>query len=207
MTAQPSDAAIRTPDRVLTYEELEKAKSVLSCRIAQRLSLSEEASQFGVPRVAVLMPKGWEQIVACLGVLAASCSYVPLELSDHRWEKVLEKAECSLVLIASCSDLKRRLKTYSFLEVTEKLLTEDVPSTSVPHTWRSEPGDTAYIIFTSGSTGEPKGVVISHESACNTCISINNLIHLTKDDNVSCHRDSECFLSSFSRGLFTYICH
>ena len=35
------------------------------------------------------------------------------------------------------------------------------------------PDSLAYVIFTSGSTGEPKGVMLSHRAALNTCLDIN----------------------------------
>ncbi|EGH18367.1 yersiniabactin non-ribosomal peptide synthetase, partial [Pseudomonas savastanoi pv. glycinea str. race 4] len=42
----------------------------------------------------------------------------------------------------------------------------------------------AYIIYTSGSTGEPKGVVISHQSALNTCMDISQRHGVGPDDCV-----------------------
>ena len=46
-------------------------------------------------------------------------------------------------------------------------------SSTPPMNSAVDPDSLAYVIFTSGSTGEPKGVMLSHRAALNTCLDIN----------------------------------
>ncbi|MED5672848.1 AMP-binding protein, partial [Enterobacter hormaechei] len=46
------------------------------------------------------------------------------------------------------------------------------------------PHQAAYVIYTSGSTGEPKGVVVSHASAMNTCLDLNRRYNISDKDRV-----------------------
>ncbi|WP_308425776.1 AMP-binding protein, partial [Sphaerisporangium melleum] len=89
--------------------------------------------------VGVVMPRGVDQVVAVLGVLAVGGVYVPVGVDQPvvRRERMLAGAGVVCVL------------------------------TGVDVCWGAVPlagpvgvsgGDLAYVIFTSGSTGEPKGV-------------------------------------------------
>ncbi len=46
------------------------------------------------------------------------------------------------------------------------------------------PDSLAYVIFTSGSTGEPKGVMLTHRAALNTCLDINRRFGIGPQDRV-----------------------
>src|SRR3984885_1467505 len=99
--------------------------------------------------VALRLPRGPDEIVGVLGVLAAGGVYLPLAADQPpaRLERMLAAAGARLVLDdLACSAATPPLRAPVVVEV-------DSP---------------AYIIFTSGSTGEPKGVVISHRAARNT---------------------------------------
>ena len=47
---------------------------------------------------------------------------------------------------------------------------------------KNAPEDLAYVIYTSGSTGMPKGVMITHHSAANTIMDINQRFQITEKD-------------------------
>ncbi|MCA1278157.1 non-ribosomal peptide synthetase [Saccharopolyspora sp. 7B] len=99
--------------------------------------------------VAISLPKGPEQVVAALGVLATGAAYLPLPV-DHppaRRERVLASAGARIVVDA------------------------DFPvhgAAPLPAPAATAPRDLAYVLYTSGSTGEPKGVEITHAAAMNT---------------------------------------
>lgn len=67
----------------------------------------------------------------------------------------------------------------TFLAWQDAIRHKALPSPKVVGAW--EP---AYIIYTSGSTGVPKGVIISHRGALNTCAALNRRYAVTADDRV-----------------------
>jgi amino acid adenylation domain-containing protein len=120
-------------------------------------------------RIAILMSKGWEQVVACLAISMAGCVFVPLSLSEAhgRLSSILEDADISLILSTTSNDFDL-LDHYLTLEIV--LTDKNVTSFNFPKYNYKTP---AYIIYTSGTTGKPKGVIISHQSVLNTILDIN----------------------------------
>jgi amino acid adenylation domain-containing protein len=174
--ARPEALAVIAPDRVLTYAELDAR----SARVAQRL-VSEGVRPNTL--VAVVMEKGWEQIVAVLGILRAGAAYVPIDASlpEERLWHLLGRAEASIALTQD-----RIERTLGWPPGVRRHVVEDAPPPlpcALP-TPRTTPEDIAYVIFTSGSTGLPKGVVIDHRGALNTIVDINTRFRIRADDRV-----------------------
>lgn len=126
-------------------------------------ALSERGVAPGEP-VVVTLPRGPDQVVAVLGVLAAGGCYVPVgtDQPPMRRARIVERAGARLIL----TDEQDR--TVGAVPMQRCRETEPLPQ-PVP----VDPDGPAYILFTSGSTGEPKGVEISHGAAVNTIESIN----------------------------------
>jgi non-ribosomal peptide synthetase component F len=140
--------ASRTPDaiavigeRTLTYLQLRRGAAILAQQIRPHRM------------VAVIMHKGWEQ------VLAGGAVYVPIspDLPTERLHHLLEHAEITLAVTQP--GVIENLPV-PHIEVDGSFLTGDEP----PIRWERKPSDLAYIIYTSGSTGLPKGVSQHHES-------------------------------------------
>jgi len=129
--------------------------------------------------VAVIMRKGWEQVLAVTGILAGGAAYVPIspELPTERLHHLLRHAEITLAVTqpVGTEDLP-----VPRIDIDETFLTGDEP----PIRWDREPSDLAYIIYTSGSTGLPKGVMINHRGAINTILDINQRWHVGPTDRV-----------------------
>jgi len=187
---RPHQSAVIAPGRTLTYEELYRR----SLRVAQRLR------EMGVKPntlVAVVMEKGWEQVVAVLGILQAGAAYLPIDagLPKSRLWYLLEHARARFALTQSWLD--QRLEWPDGIERfpidTQGLAGIDDSPLEPAQTQ----DDLAYVIYTSGSTGLPKGVMIDHRGAVNTVEDINRRFRIGPEDRVLA-------LSSLSFDLSVY---
>ncbi|WP_227998340.1 non-ribosomal peptide synthetase [Nocardia australiensis] len=117
--------------------------------------------------VAVQLPKGPDQIVATLGVLAAGAVYVPIGF-DQPAARRAEILRTGTVVAALT------VGSRSIPEVRTLALAE---ARSHPEPLRrpifGDPETIAYVLFTSGSTGKPKGVQVPHRAAMNTIDDLN----------------------------------
>lgn len=186
---QPHKTAIVTRDRTLTYQQLCDRANQLGRQLRQ---LGAKPNQL----VAVVMEKGWEQVVAVLGILAAGAAYVPIdpELPTERRQHLIERGEVRCILTQSWLD--------TTLEWSDNLIrlcidTQDVAETYTPLKPVQNAGDLAYVIYTSGSTGLPKGVAIDHQGAVNTILDVNKRFEVKDSDRVLA-------LSSLSFDLSVY---
>jgi amino acid adenylation domain-containing protein len=185
----PERDAIIAHDRRLTYGELARESQALAVRL-RRAGARPNAL------IAVSFAKGWEQIVAVMGVLEAGAAYLPLDpaLPAARRELLLKHADCSIVVSTEpfVSDLapELRAKLVTLDRLDEESLNDFSPAATGAD-------DLAYVIFTSGSTGMPKGVMITHRAALNTIDDINERFAV-------CARDRVLALSSLSFDLSVY---
>jgi len=184
-------AAVVTTRRTLTYQELGDRAQQLAYQLQQRGARPNQL-------IAIVMEKGWEQVVAALGILAAGAAYVPIdpELPAERRSHLLQQTNVQLVLTQSWLDT-----TLTWTEGIQRICVDVIqlehePST-LPKSQPVNPSDLAYIIYTSGSTGLPKGVMIDHQGAVNTILDINQRFGISSDDRVLA-------LSSLSFDLSVY---
>ncbi|QLL05815.1 non-ribosomal peptide synthetase [Mycobacterium vicinigordonae] len=119
--------------------------------------------------VGVQLPKGRDQIVAVLGVLAAGGAYVPIgfDQPEARQAKILQGADVVAALTLGGTNLGAGVPCLSL--DTARTYTKPLPAPIVPNT-----GAIAYVLFTSGSTGQPKGVEVPHSAAMNTIDAVND---------------------------------
>ncbi|MCA2219601.1 AMP-binding protein, partial [Jidongwangia harbinensis] len=130
----PQAPAVAAGDVVLSYEQL-------SARVDGLARWLVEQGVGADSRVAVMVPRSVDLVVALLAVWRAGGAYVPVD-ADYPAERVryvLEDADPVLVL--SSVDQVGGAETV------------------LP---RLHAGQTAYVIYTSGSTGRPKGVLVPH---------------------------------------------
>nr|WP_311279584.1 polyketide synthase [Paenibacillus sp. MER 180] len=163
----------------ITYRELD----ILSSHVAKLLQ--EQVSDMDRP-IAVLLEKGWMQVVAVLGVLRAGLVYLPLDAS---------LPEARIRTILANSSTQTILTQTSIVELVHACSAEvrvvELDALDMPANKRSDyerrvhPQGWAYIIYTSGSTGEPKGVLIDHIGAMNTVTDINSRFNVTSDDRIA----------------------
>jgi mycobactin phenyloxazoline synthetase len=133
--------------------------------------------------VAVQLPKGRDQVLAVLGVLAAGATYVPIgfDQPDGRRAKILETADIAAALTVEGASMSAEtgevipcVSIDAARDYSEPLAQPDFPDT----------GEIAYVIFTSGSTGQPKGVDVPHSAAMNTIDAVNEWLEVDSSDRV-----------------------
>jgi amino acid adenylation domain-containing protein len=185
----PDQVALISGSQSFSYRELDDLSSRLACALKSRGARSNTL-------VAVVMEKGWEQVVAVLGILRAGAAYLPIDagLPADRVKKLLRLGEVTIALTQK-QDLGDTwpdgVKTIQITHETLRTFPAEAPAVDVC------PEDLAYVIYTSGSTGEPKGVMINHQGVVNTIEDINSRFGVTKDDRVLA-------LSSLSFDLSVY---
>ncbi|MGX7825343.1 amino acid adenylation domain-containing protein [Actinokineospora sp. 24-640] len=157
----PDAVAVISPDRVLTYRDL----AALAGGVAAQLA----GCAPGEP-VLVRQDRGWRQVVALLGVLAAGGAYVPIarDWPAGRVAAVQAKVGARHVVGEPVDGCRQ--------------ITVDSPGE--PPDVPEDPDALAYVLFTSGTTGEPKGVALRHRAAANTVADVNRRYGVGPADRV-----------------------
>ncbi len=173
----PAQPAVISSCRTLTYEEL-------SLRADLVRSFLVENGVKPNTLVAVVMEKGWEQVVAVLGILKAGAAYLPVasENPDERIRLLLHEGDIGIALTQSWIDGKINWpQNVARLSIDQMALKE---RDNILHDRDVHQEDLAYVIYTSGSTGSPKGVMIDHRGAVNTVLDINRRFCVGTEDRV-----------------------
>jgi non-ribosomal peptide synthetase component F len=146
--------AVRGETEALTYAELDARTT----RLAQ--NLVARGVRPGA-RVAVLMDRSIDLVVATLAILKAGGAYVPLNRNDpqKRLEQLVGDTQAHLVLTDGGTTDPGRLGGVSCLSFAE--LMSPASDAALP---RVDAGGIACVLFTSGSTGRPKGIAITHRN-------------------------------------------
>lgn len=170
------ELAVISSGRTLTYQELFE----LSNQVGHWLR------RLGSCRglVAVVMEKGWEQIVAVLGILASGAAYVPIDpnLPQERINYLLENSEAKIILtqswlnenLAWVEEIQRLCIDSAELDLESKEPLEPIQTAD----------NLAYVIYTSGSTGLPKGVMITHRNVVNVVVHTNKRFKVSPQDRI-----------------------
>ncbi|MGA5036763.1 non-ribosomal peptide synthase/polyketide synthase [Streptomyces capoamus] len=134
----PDAPAVHDGDRELTYRQLDAWATALAARLVAGGLAAED-------RVALLMDRSAELVVAQLAVLMAGGAYVPVDARapEERRRTLLDRAGATVRLTAA--------------EVTAARA-----GTAGGRPPAADPDRLAYVMFTSGSTGVPKPVAVRH---------------------------------------------
>ncbi|MEQ9672605.1 MAG: amino acid adenylation domain-containing protein [Coleofasciculus sp. G2-EDA-02] len=175
--ARVHETAIISPQRTLTYQDLYEQSNQVGHKLR---SLGATPNQL----VAIVMEKGWEQIVAVMGILAAGAAYVPIDsnLPQERFSYLLENSEADIVLTQSWLNEK-----LPWAEGIHRLCIDKgdfAEESKEPLQPVQTPDDLAYVIYTSGSTGLPKGVMITHRNVVNVVVHTNQRFNISSQDRI-----------------------
>jgi mycobactin peptide synthetase MbtE len=150
LTALVGEQAARTPDatavvyegRHYSYREInEEANRLAHWLIGQGIGTED--------RVAVLLDKSPDLVIAALGIVKAGAVYLPIDPTypEDRLTYILADSDPKVVLREPVTGIDG--------------YRSDDP-TDADRVRPLQPGNTAYLIYTSGSTGLPKGVPVPH---------------------------------------------
>jgi amino acid adenylation domain-containing protein len=186
--------AIKTKDRELTYDELNRAAN----RVAHAILAARGERQ---EQVALLCDQGAAAIAATLGVLKAGKTYVPLDPSVPKTRNgyILSDAQIGLILtddenISLALDLAPNDVAVINIDALESSLSSENPGLHI------SPDRLSYLMYTSGSTGEPKGVVQNHRNVLYKTMGWINVVHISPGDRLSLLRSLN--VSGSIRDLF-----
>jgi amino acid adenylation domain-containing protein len=178
--------AIKTPQRQLTYDEL----NILANRLA-RLIIHQSPNN---SPVAILSNHGAPAIIAILAALKASTTFLCLDpaLPGTRIEQILNDSGSDLIITndeclnpgVELSDNHRRVINMDHCD-------DSIPSANL--NLKSSPDSVAYILYTSGSTGKPKGVLRTHRIDLRNIRHVTNTLRITNEDRIT-------LLGSYSTG-------
>ncbi|MCD5351436.1 salicylate synthase [Kineosporia mesophila] len=162
----PDRAALVWPGGELSYGALaDQARGTAGALIARGVRPGDA--------VGVHLPKGPEQIVAVMGVLAAGGVYVPVGVQQPpaRIARIAQTAGIQVAITSLPQNWPASVATGEGLHDHEGVSAGD-----------GRLDEAAYLLFTSGSTGAPKGVEVSHRAAMNTIDDLVDRLGIGPDD-------------------------
>jgi amino acid adenylation domain-containing protein len=160
----PNKVAISTPNRQLTYQELNLR--------AEKLAIQLLAADVGrdVP-VAICIESSIAMIVGALGILKAGGAFLPLDPAspEERLSFILRDSQSRVLLTAASgkNSLTAAVQYVIGLDEEGRATTPSSENERARASFEVAAEDLAYIIYTSGSTGVPKGVQITHGNLSN----------------------------------------
>jgi amino acid adenylation domain-containing protein/non-ribosomal peptide synthase protein (TIGR01720 family) len=171
----PARLAVRSGSASLTYAAMDVRASAVA-RGLRALGVTRER------RVGIVLPRGIEFVVACLGVWKAGGAYVPIDPSwpAARVAQVLDDAGIEVVvtdraraermptrgvhvLLLEAGEIAAPVPATGAVTVTAPADVDAAADAAADATWPAVfPGQAGYVLYTSGSTGKPKGVLVPH---------------------------------------------
>jgi amino acid adenylation domain-containing protein len=116
-------------------------------------------------KVAIVMERSLEMIVAMLGILKSGAAYVPLDPIYPAERLIYTLLDSGSQVLLTQATLIPQLPSFACTVIQLDAESAQIETNSSGNLRRTiDPENAAYIIYTSGSTGKPKGAVIRHGS-------------------------------------------
>ncbi|WP_135451335.1 non-ribosomal peptide synthetase, partial [Mycobacterium sp. DL99] len=155
VTNTPETVALVHESRSLTYRELDEASNRLAHLLIGRGAGPGQ-------RVALLLPRTIEAVVAILAVLKTGAAYLPIDPAMPETRIRFLLTDAGPIAAITTAGLADRLDGCDLPVIdAEDPAIETYPCTGLPV---PAADDIAQIIYTSGTTGVPKGVVVTHHN-------------------------------------------
>lgn len=171
--------AIYSENKAITYGHLYEKSQQLGTYLINSMDFNDKT-----PVVGIIMDKGWQQVVAVMGILASGAIFLPLDsnLPKDRMKYALQKANVKMVITKDkqLSILKENLSdTIPLISIDDKNIYK-ATNTILPIKYE----ELICIIYTSGSTGLPKGVMVTQEGLINSIAYTNNKFNINYFDTI-----------------------
>ena len=176
---RPQATAVEFEGASLTYAQLDTAAN----RLAHLLLASGVRAE---ERVAVLLPRGLDFVVAMLACFKAGAAYLPFDPSypEARLRFMARDAGARVALThASLRPLLGEDFSGEVLCLDEARTRVEAQPASAPAV-DVGPLSLAYVIYTSGSTGTPKGTLLQHLGLINTALAAARLHRFSPESRV-----------------------
>jgi amino acid adenylation domain-containing protein/non-ribosomal peptide synthase protein (TIGR01720 family) len=174
----PEAAAVTFGGHSMTYREVEESAN----RLAQLLAARGVGAGH---RVALVLPRTAEAVVAMLAVVKTGAAYVPIDpaVPVARMQFVL--GDAAPIAAITTADLADRLDgcDLAVIDVSDPAVGSQ-PSAALP---LPAADDVAYIIYTSGTTGTPKGVAVPHRNVTRLLETLDADLELPGQVWTQCH--------------------
>lgn len=177
----PNAIAIEWLEEKISYKQLNNMANQLAGKLRERNIGHQDI-------VAILLERGYMQMVSMLGIMKLGAVYVPIDpkYPQERIEYILEDCRSRVIVTDHSMEDKVSLGIEKFLidEEENKLNREydtGIESEYTSETFHSE--DLIYIIYTSGSTGKPKGTLIKHKNVVRV-VKNTNYIEINENDRI-----------------------
>lgn len=173
--------AIKTPNAIAIIDS--KGSYTYQHILQMAMAVSEALSKLGITRgdrVAIILPKSAEQLMAVLGILQLGAAYIPIASTQptHRQQTILTGSQATALITQDALGFANNIATIEMQHLVASKQWPPQINQAINAT------DIAYIIYTSGSTGTPKGVMLSHGAVANTLADINNRYQINSQDSL-----------------------
>ena len=177
--ARPGAVAVVHGDEEATYAELEDRSNRLANWLRVR-GIGRGA------RVAVLLPRSIDHVVAMLGVLKSGAACVPLDPEDPsaRVDAVLGDCDPAALLTAGSSGA--RAPRFEGLHVdpgSPEVLSASPERPAAHGDAAAQPHDLAFVLYVSGNA-RPKGVMLEHHNIAHAVRTRGRAFDLRPEDRV-----------------------
>lgn len=170
---KPQNRAIVFEDKIYTYGDLHRKVNGVA-------AILENKNIRQGDRVIIQCRKSPEQIAAIIAVVMCGGVYVPVSYDQPltRTKEIFKSSEAKCIISDISYDKFDDLSEYIidiYCDSKKEYNFENISNSA---------DSLAYIIYTSGSTGKPKGAAITHRSAMNTIIDVNNKYDVNENSAV-----------------------
>jgi amino acid adenylation domain-containing protein len=172
----PEQIAVRCGSQQLTYRELNAHANRVAFFLRDGYGIQPD------DRIALLLDRSIDLVIALWGILKSGAAYVPLDPTypAPRIQYVLEHSQAKLVLTQA--NYMNQWENMNAMEFATILSQPHLPTDNLPII--TQPQHLAYVIYTSGSTGLPKGVMLMQRNVVSFCTNLSTRFGFTSRDTL-----------------------